>query len=162
MDLPSHFIWAFVLFHNQPWAWVAVAFCCIPDVLWFLPRLIRVAYHRLFIRRGRLPFTDISDVQTRHLYRLNHSLITATFASLFAFLVSTPQMAIGVFAGWALHLFMDIWTHKGGIVDGIRLFYPLSDWKFPALIWWKEELERRPWVYGTNLAAAAIAFVLFG
>ena len=141
---------------------MAVAFCCVPDILWFFPRFFRVAYHRLFIRRGRLPFTDISDVQTRHLYRLNHSVITAAFASLFAFLVSTPQMAIGVFTGWSLHLFMDIWTHKGGIVDGIRLFYPLSDWKFPALLWWKEELQRRPWVYALNLAAAAIVFVLLG
>lgn len=157
MDLPSHLIWAYVLFHGQPWAWVAVVFCCVPDVLWFFPRLVKVLYHR-----GRVPFTDINDTHTKHLYRLNHSLVTAAFASLLAFIISTPQMAIGVFAGWLLHIFMDIWTHKGGIVDGIRPFYPLSDWKFPALIWWREELQRRPWVYGFNVAAAAAAFVLLG
>ncbi len=157
MDLPSHFIWAFALFHSQPWVWVAVVFCCVPDFLWFFPRLVKVARHR-----GRVPFTDINDMHTRHLYRTNHSIITAAFASLLAFLLSTPEMAIGVLAGWALHILMDIWTHRGGIVDGIRLFYPVSDWKFPALIWWKEELAKRPWIYALNLAAAVMVFVLLG
>ena len=155
MDLPSHFIWAYVLFHNQPWVWVAVVFCCLPDFLWALPRVIMLIRHG-----GKIRFTDINDHNTRDLYRTNHSAITAALASLAAYLASNSEIAVGVAAGWFLHILMDLWTHKGGIVDGIRPFYPLSNWKFPALIWWREELGKRKWIYAVNIAAAIIVYYL--
>jgi membrane-bound metal-dependent hydrolase YbcI (DUF457 family) len=134
---------------------MAVAFCCIPDFLWALPRVAKVLMHN-----GRMRFTDINDHTTRFLYRTNHSIITAIFASLIGYIAANSEIGIGIAAGWLLHILMDIWTHKGGIVDGIRPFYPLSGWKFPAIIWWKEELARRKWIYIINLAAATAAYCL--
>ena len=153
MDLPSHVIWSYALFHSQQWAAVAVVFCVLPDLLWFLPRLATFALHR-----GKIQFADANDLRTRHLYRTNHSLLTAALATAIVYFIFGQQIATGVAAGWLLHIFMDIWTHKGGIVDGIRIFYPVSDWKFPAPIYWREEVGKRPWLYLINILLASIAY----
>ncbi len=156
MDFPSHFIWAYVLFRHYPWAWPAIAFCLVPDFVWAIPLIVL----RFNLWRKKLPYSEEEDLQSRYLYRTAHSMITAVLAYFLSGILFGWEMAIGVLAGWTLHLAMDFWTHKGGIVNGIRLFYPLSDFRLPALIWWREEIRKRPWIYLINLAAAAIVYYL--
>lgn len=152
MDFPSHFIWAYVLFRHQPWVWTGVAFCLFPDVLWSVPLIVR----RLFLRH------DISFHDVQSWYRASHSLVTQTASFAVISALFGVQVAFAAACGWLLHFFMDIWTHKGGVVQGIAPFYPLSNWRFPALFWWAEQVQKRPWLYAVNMAAAFAVFVLTG
>lgn len=155
MDFLSHLVWAFVLFHSQPWGWLAVFFCVLPDLLWWFPRLLLKAN----LKRKKIEYDEDSDLQTRWLYRANHSLVTWAIVVAASYLVFGAQVAAGLAAGWLLHIFMDVWTHKGGIVNGIRLFYPLFDWRFPAVVYWRETVRDKPWVYLLNLALAAAVYL---
>ncbi len=150
MDFPSHFIWAYVLFRHEPWLWVGVAFCIVPDVLWFVPMA-----GRRYALRHEITFRDVQSY-----YRASHSLVTVAAAYAVALAFFGSGTAFAVAAGWLLHFFMDVWTHKGGIVQGIAPLYPLSNWRSPALFWWSEQIQRRPWLYAANLAAAAAAYLL--
>jgi membrane-bound metal-dependent hydrolase YbcI (DUF457 family) len=93
-------------------------------------------------------------------YKASHSLVTQALAVPVVFVLAGAQFATGAAAGWFLHFFMDIWTHRGGIVNGIAPFFPFSNWRFPALLWWTEEVQKRRWVYLANLGVAALAYYL--
>lgn len=147
MDLLSHFIWSYALFRGQPWLWAGVAFCVLPDIIWWAAMMVR----RHALRRSDYKFRDVQVW-----YRASHSLVTQAVAAAAALLLFGPSAASGVAAGWLLHIFMDVWTHKGGVVQGVAVFYPLSNWRFPAICWWSELLLRHKWIYLVNLAAAAV------
>jgi hypothetical protein len=121
---------------------------------------VPLIFTRLKLKLQNIAYDEPGDIQTRHLYRCAHSAVTMAFATVAVFLAFGPQSATGVLAGWTLHLLMDVWSHKGGIVNGVRVLYPLSDWRPPSLLWWREEVRAKPWLYLVNLAAAAAVYFL--
>ncbi len=129
---------------------MGVTFCLLPDIVWWIPMIVR----------QRLLHHDVTFHDMQTWYRASHSLVTAAAAYAVAYFFAGEQFAIGAAAGWILHIAMDTWTHRGGIVKGIAILYPFSNWRSPAVLWWSEELQKRPWVYLINLAAAAIVYWL--
>ena len=158
MDFLSHLLWAYVLFHRQPWAELGMVFCLLPDLFWAIP-LIGLRIRHL---RKKIPYVEENDIQTRALYRASHSLVTLAVAFLVSYFFFGVNAASGIGAGWLLHIIMDVGTQKGGIVNGIRLFHPFSQWHIPAPIWWREQMRKRPWIYAVNLGLAAIVYYAFG
>jgi len=116
-------------------AWWAVVFGLLPDAL-------SMGFPLLFFWLSGADgiFFREMDGDAMVSYRYAHSLITALLVSGLIFL-SVRKLLIPSLS-WPLHLLMDMFTHGDGKYR-TTLFYPLTDWGFDGISWW-----RHPWLTG--------------
>ncbi len=86
------------------------------------------------------------------LYDLTHSLLIATPIILAVFLINRP-LAVSMLA-WPLHIVMDMLTHGPGRF-ATPVFFPLSDYRFSGMDWWKT-----PWLFQFPLLCTLVAWWL--
>jgi len=153
MDLFAHGLWALALFKRFPWSWQAAAFAVLPDLFFGLPAL----FAGISLGRGWQNNYEKIFPKVEPFYRTSHSLVTMFLcfagASLF---FGEPQW--GVLAGWGLHILLDAPVHRGGWVDGQAVLYPLSQKRIRGKWWFKEEVEKRPWIVAINYALALLVY----
>ncbi len=155
MDLLGHGLWAFALFKHFPWQLEAAAFSLLPDLLFGIPALFfLMAFGRNWKGNYGKLFPKIEPF-----YRAGHSLVTMVvcFAGATLFF---GEFQLALVAGWGLHILLDAPVHKGGWVDGQELLYPVSKRRVKGRWWFKEEVEKRPWIIIVNYALALLVYFL--
>lgn len=147
VDLISHALWAYALFHRQSNVFAYVAFSLLPDLVFGLPALIaftangeiRQNFRRA--RRWQLPHETASKLPyfefVRKFYHASHSWLVMGFTSL-VLLAFAPQFALPFVSGVFLHLGMDLFVHKDSIA-GQYPFYPLSNFRVKGFIHWSDK-----------------------
>lgn len=90
-------------------------------------------------------------------YRMAHSVFTPIilFAGLWMLF---RRLYWPVLAGYLLHLLLDLPLHKGGWVQDIAPFYPFYNRKVKGRWWWKEVVEKYPWIVVVNYSLAALVY----
>ena len=161
MDFPAHALWAFALFKRYSWQWEAVFFGVLPDLIFGLPALYFLLkspekqFHKKFHDRNYaiiFPYVE-------PFYRLGHSAVTMLLCfAVTSLYFQNPYWPL--LAGWGLHLLLDLPFHKGGWVNGIAPFYPISKRRVNGRWWWKEVIERRPWLAVVNYALALLVYFI--
>ncbi len=151
MDLPAHVFWSLALFKKYNWAWQGVFFGILPDLIFAIP----VAFY--WLKSGRK--TSYGDLfpKIEPYYRFAHSAVTMLFFfAIFSLANREPYWPL--LAGWGLHILLDLPFHRGGFVQGIALLHPISKRKINGKWWWKEIVEKRPWILLVNYALAALVY----
>lgn len=136
MDFFSHLAWTFLLLARGNLLWQEVLlFGVLPDVLFVGAGL---AYAPYLLFKGK-PLSDEEAFPVAlKVYRVSHSLVTVTalLAALSVFTNSLyyPALAMG------LHVFLDLFTHRGSPVEPQMPLYPLEKPAVRGLIWWRNPL----------------------
>ncbi len=162
VDLFSHALWAYALFHSQPDALAYAAASVLPDVLWAVPAVLSytIGGHGLHeFRRVRWNSTNETASKIPHFdfirraYHFSHSwLIMALLSAAVALFF--PKFAVPFIAGVFLHLGMDLFVHKDSISGQLPL-YPASKWRVNGFIHWSS------WKFlAANYALLAIVYAL--
>lgn len=157
MDFFSHILWTYLLYRTLgPAAGspvLAAFFGVVPDIAFVLAILFIAgpfAFRLRNIRHFRPP-KDPRFQRVRLVYRWSHSMVSmAAF-----FLVSSLWLGAPYWPafGWALHIILDLWTHRGSPVEPQMPFYPLSKFGVRGVIWW-----RNPYFLVVNWALLALAY----
>ncbi len=143
VDLVSHALWAYALFHHQPDAYWYAAFTLLPDLLWAIPALVGffasgMSIGQLRRMRWKLPHESTSRMPyfsfVRTAYHASHSWLLMAVASLVV-AIAVPGLAVPFAAGVFLHLAMDLFVHKDSFAGQVPL-YPLSNWKVKGFVHW--------------------------
>ena len=156
MDFVSHILWSFALarlFGIANWP-LFVFFAVFPDLLFGAPLavewLFKSAKGRFFARKelrnlvlGRLKWLGT-------VYHVGHSFVTIAVFSLFNWMVY-GTIGLPALGGWLMHALVDLFMHKGGVVEAMPL-YPL-EWKVKGLFHWSEK-----WFLALNYALLAIVY----
>lgn len=166
VDLISHALWAYALFHHQPEVYWYVAFSLLPDLLWGIPSFIGffasgMSLGQLRRMRWKLPHESASKMPyfsfVRTAYHASHSWLLMAIASLVVAAV-VPGLAVPFAAGVFLHLAMDLFVHKDSVAGQVPL-YPLSKWKVTGFVHWS---EKRFLVANYALLAIVYALIVLG
>ncbi|HIH20819.1 TPA: hypothetical protein HA244_06130 [Candidatus Micrarchaeota archaeon] len=157
MDLPAHALWAFALFKRYSWQGEGVFFGILPDLVFGIPAL----YYVLTTPGGKFRDSQYGNIfpKIEPVYRFAHSAVTMllcfAIASVFLRAPYWPLLA-----GWSLHILLDLPMHKGGWVQGLAPLYPFSKRRLNRGWWWKEVIERRPWIAVVNYALALLVYFI--
>ena len=160
MDLPAHALWAFALFKRYSWQWEAVLFGMMPDLIFGIPAL-----YYMWVTR-KLPGNPKGEERYGRIfpliepyYRFAHSAVTMLlFFAIASLAARAPYWPL--LAGWSLHILLDLPMHKGGWVQGITPLYPISKRKVEGRWWWKEVIEKRPWLAAVNYGLALLVYFI--
>ena len=146
VDLVSHALWAYALFHHQPDAYLYAGFTLLPDLLLAIPAFIGFFISGMNIGQLRkmhwkLPHESKSRMPyfrfVRTAYHASHSWLVMAILSLLVAIVF-PAFAIPFAVGVFLHLALDLFVHKDSFAGQVPL-YPLSSWKVKGFIHWSEK-----------------------
>jgi hypothetical protein len=166
VDLVSHALWAYALFHRQQGAYLYAAFTLLPDLLWGAPSFIGFLVSGMSLgdlrrMRWRLPHESKSRMPyfrlVRTAYHASHSWLVMAAASA-AVAAIAPPIAVPFAAGVFLHLAMDLFVHKDSFAGQLPL-YPLSKWKVAGFVHWS---EKRFLEVNYALLTVAYALVILG
>lgn len=151
MDFPAHIIWSLALFKSYSWQAQAVFFGVLPDLVFAVPAV----YFWLKLGRPRSYAKIFPHVEP--FYRLGHSAVSmlAFFAVASIYFGSPYWPAL---AGWSLHILLDVPFHKGGFVNGIAPFHPVSKRRVLGKWWWREVVQKKPWIAVANYALALLVY----
>ncbi|MFA6098750.1 MAG: metal-dependent hydrolase [Patescibacteria group bacterium] len=134
MDTLSHAAWGATMIRKPSLVlWAALA-GALPDII---PAIFGILRWRSEYFRDMVSQKFAEDPRDSYMivYRYAHSLLPITLLA--------AVLAIFYPAWWLvtipyyLHIFMDIFTHKG--VWGTRLFYPISDFHIEGRDWWRNK-----------------------
>lgn len=119
--------------------WCACAFGIMPDIF---SMGVRFVVFRLNGTPGH--FFGNFDENDMMLYRYMHSMITGAVVVLIARLAYKPLFIPSL--AWLVHVLLDSLTHNLGKWR-TTLFYPITDWAFEGLAWWRyEEVVMTYWI----------------
>lgn len=133
MDLLSHSLWSYVLWHNDAQVAAAVAAGVLPDLIGVLPPAIAAgAKHRSL--RAAFYCTNPPRWAARYkalMYPLTHSLVVSALAWVFVSLAFGAQWWL---LAWPLHVFIDILSHPSN--NTAPFLYPFSERRMHGVRWW--------------------------
>ncbi|MFA6329659.1 MAG: hypothetical protein WCX64_03170 [Candidatus Micrarchaeia archaeon] len=162
VDVVSHALWAYALFHHQPDAYWYAAFTLLPDLLWAIPAIVGffmsgMGIGQLRKMRWRLPHESDSKkpyfVFVKTAYHASHSwLVMAVLSAIVAAVF--PAFALPFAVGVFLHLGLDLFVHKDSFAGQVPL-YPLSNLKVGGFVHWSD----RKFI-AANYALLIIAYAL--
>lgn len=165
VDLISHALWAFVLFHHQPDAVFFVVFSWLPDAVWAVPSILALLFSGKALESIRgMGSTNRQKRMDRimnqpHfptiklLYNAAHSWLLMGMAAVVVWLV-LPKLALPFAGGVFLHLAMDVFLHKESPF-GQYPFFPASKFKVEGFIHWSDKR-----VLAANFTALTLAYAL--
>ncbi len=161
MIIYEHFFWNFAVFHRKPWAWKAGVGGIFPDLLYlfaFVPRMFSYPSFREWMLD---PLWD--TIWNSPIARSAHSCAIWGVISLLLLMVlerESFERCLPFLLGWGLHIVFDALTH---VSDGYALFYPLSDYRFPAPVsYWEKEFHAREffWISHALMVALSLFWVV--
>lgn len=149
MDIFAHGLWTYAVFHRKRYAWLAVLFGLLPDLLSFgILFIANLANGDL--ARGR-PALDALPTWIFASYNMTHSMVVFGFVLLIAYIITKkwfwPLMA------WGLHILTDIPTHSNSFFP-TPFLWPLSNYRFNGISW------GTPWFMMLNYGALIIVFIV--
>mgnify|MGYP001574126082 FL=1 len=130
MDIFSHGLWSYAIFHRKKYALKAVLAGILPDILSFGPHFILSIFAGSFVR-GKPSLSSIPEYVST-LYNLTHSLIIFTIVVLLIY-IFFRKFYIWLLA-WPLHTFVDIFTHDASFFP-TPFLYPISNYRFNGYSW---------------------------
>lgn len=150
MDTFSHAAWGATIIRKNPQIWWAALFGALPDLLAALYGLL--AYRSNYLKYlNRFAFAEHVNDYYLKVYYFFHSFIPISVFTLILYVVSPSYVAVTI--PYYLHILMDIFTHQGAWAT--RIFYPLSDFHFQGMNWWKNK-----WITIGNWTAILIINVI--
>lgn len=147
MDVVSHALWGGLVFGGSDSVVLAATFGAAPDLIPFVPFVLREAIHNKRISPLK-PDIQAFPSWTFKLYNYTHSLISYLGIFLICYWLFSPAVA-RLSLGWLLHILMDIPTHEKKFFPTEFLF-PLSDFSFDGI----------PWSRGSVMLGNYLALVL--
>jgi hypothetical protein len=157
----EHFFWNFAFFYRKPWAWKVGVGGVFPDLIYMVAFIPRIFSYRSFLEWMHDPLWD--TIWNSAIARSVHSLFVwsaivtllliilkrETFGYIFPFLL-----------GWGLHIAFDVLTH---VNDGYALFFPLSEYRFPAFLsYWEREFHAREYFWISHALMAGLLLLWIG
>jgi hypothetical protein len=161
MSFYEHFFWNYVAFQRKPWAWKVGLGGVMPDVIYmaiFLPKLLTYESFGAWMRD---PLWDVAWNSLAA--RSAHSFVVWGIVFFLIWLAGrqTPiwDQTFPFVIGWGLHVAADALTH---VSDGYAIFYPLSNYRFPAPIsYWERAYHAREYfIVSHSLMAGILLFWL--
>jgi|SRR3989344_5120709 len=149
MDTLAHGLWSFAVFHKKKYAWLAVLFGILPDILSFgIIFLINILNGNL--RRSPPQLNSLPDWLFAA-YNMTHSFII--FIAVFILIYLITKKWFWPLTAWAIHILIDIPTHS------LRFFptpflWPLSNYKFDGISW------ATGWFMLLNYSALMLVFLV--
>ncbi|MBI5226065.1 hypothetical protein HY994_02380 [Candidatus Micrarchaeota archaeon] len=165
VDLISHALWAFVVFHHQPDAALFAIFSLLPDAIWAIPSVLALIFSGTALESIRgMGSTNRQQRMARiknqpHfpaiklLYNAAHSWLLMGLGVLFVW-AALPKFALAFAGGVFLHLALDLFLHKESPF-GQYPFFPVSKFKVEGFIHWSDKR-----VLAINFGALALAYAL--
>ncbi len=158
MDILSHGLWGGITVgrKNRKSFWTAFAFGVAPDAIAFGPMFADgLATHGLdFLENlGKRPDPSLFPAYVHSLYNVTHSLLV--FAAAFAIIWFARRKPLMEMWAWALHVFMDIFTHSSAFFP-TPFLWPVSDFHIDGIPW------SRPIIFFPNVATLAVLYLWFG
>jgi len=132
MDTISHALWTNLIFKELPpseRAW-AISFGIMPDIISF-----SLAYKHFLKKTLGIKGPKLSRMPkfVFKLYNYTHSFIIWLLIY-FVLRFFAPDWISLAFFGWALHIFIDIFTHKKNYFP-TPFLWPISKYKFSGINW---------------------------
>ncbi|MBW2064389.1 MAG: metal-dependent hydrolase [Deltaproteobacteria bacterium] len=149
----EHFFWNYALFYHRSWAWKVGLGGLFPDLVYLFGFIPRIFQYGSFIEWMQDPFWDV--LWNSPTAKSVHSFLVWGLVSIVTFSVfrkNSFRIIYPFFLGWGLHIASDALTH---VSDGYALFYPLSDFRFPAPVsYWQKEFHAKEyfWISHTLMA----------
>lgn len=138
MDTVSHGLWSYLIFYKNPRCMWALAIGMLPDIIAFVPHFFVEHF-----TGGQIIFDTV--------YRLTHSLVI--FAIVFCLIALGIRSVPWVAGAWAVHIFVDIFTHP-------QTYYPTPFlYPFDSPFWFAFDY-RLPWFYAINYALLLGVFLM--
>jgi hypothetical protein len=157
----EHFFWGFALFNRKPWAWKVALGSVFPDVIYLVGFIPRTFSYRSFMEWMQDPLWD--TIWNSVIAKSVHSLgIWGVFLTLFFIIIKrgTFRHVFPFLVGWGLHIVFDALTH---VSDGYALFWPLSEYRFPAPVsYWERDFHAREYFWITHSLMAALFLLWIG
>ncbi len=150
MDTLSHGTWGAIIVRKAGLVWWALLTGALPDIL---PALYELARHPVKFIRNLInkSLADNPSAMYLRIYHWAHSLLPISGVSLVLVIFAPTRLVLVI--PYYLHIFMDIFTHRGKWAT--RIFYPISDFHFEGMDWW-----RHHWISFANWAAICIAVLI--
>lgn len=158
MDILAHALWTNLAYYkkyknelrDRLWA---VFFGIAPDLVSFTPATIfALLFRPKFDLQSLLSSQNWVYVWARESYNYTHSLVSFVIVMVIVMLVrkGKPYWPL---LGWALHIFIDIFTHHNFYET--PFLFPLSHFKNSFSVSWAE-----PWFMAINYGSILILYIL--
>lgn len=146
MDTVSHGAWGALVVRKAGLIGWAVLTGALPDII---PAMFELAVRPRQFVDGLITKTLADNPSKMYLtiYRWAHSLLPISLVTLVVYLTAPAYWVLVI--PYYFHIFLDIFTHSGKWAT--RLLYPLSDFHFEGMDWW-----RRNWISAVNWGTIAI------
>jgi hypothetical protein len=160
VSIYEHFFWNFAIFYRKSWAWKVGVGGTLPDLLYIVPFLPRMLTYQSFMEWMYDPLWD--RIWNSTVAKSAHSAVIWGAVALLLLLIlekGNLKRFFPFLLGWGLHIIFDALTH---VSDGYALFFPLSDYRFPAPVsYWEREFYAREyfWISHSLMAALFIYWV---
>jgi SAM-dependent methyltransferase len=110
MDTLAHTLWTYIIYFSHKLKWWAILIAVLPDIFAFTPHF----FVEHFVG-GQIIFDA--------LYNFSHSFISVLLIGLIVFLFARKYLIL--LGAWALHIFIDIFTHPFGYYP-TNYLYPFT------------------------------------
>lgn len=154
MDILSHALWTNLVFKELPVEQrsLTVFFGMAPDLVSFA-RILWKDFIRKTMHYTDPPLKRFPKIVFK-LYSFTHSLIIWFGVYLVLKIFSFDYAALA-FCGWALHILLDIFTHKKGFFQ-TPIFFPFSKFGFSGINW-----SNKWFMLGNYAVLIALYFVFY-
>jgi hypothetical protein len=157
----EHFFWGFAFFHRKPWAWKVAMGSVFPDLIYMVGFIPRMFSYGSFLEWMQDPLWD--TIWNSLIAKSVHSLGICGAFLILCFIIfkrKTFRHVCPFLLGWGLHVAFDALTH---VSDGYALFWPLSDYRFPAPVsYWERDFHAREYFLISHSLMAALFLLWIG
>jgi membrane-bound metal-dependent hydrolase YbcI (DUF457 family) len=161
MTFYEHFFWNYTFFYRASWAWKVGLGGILPDLIYMAGFLPKIVSYQSFREWMHDPLWD--TLWNSFLARSAHSLVIWGIVCLPFFIFRKNDLCkrlIPFLIGWGLHVIADALTH---VSDGYPLFFPFSDYRFPAPVsYWEREFHAREFFVISHTLMAGLLLSWFG
>jgi hypothetical protein len=138
MDIFAHTLWTNAVFYpkyqnRRKQRYIAAMFGVIPDLVGFTPAFFYMLFSENGFNRSLFNSSVWVFKFASEAYNYTHSLVIFGAVALLVMLIRKGKFYWPMF-GWALHILIDIPTHKGFYET--PFLFPISDYRFSHGISW--------------------------
>ena len=159
MDVLAHGLWTNAVFYQKyarerTQRFLAVLFGILPDLVSFTPSTIYLLFHRqdfysITTELGRAHGVFKYAIES---YNYTHSIIIFSVVMLIVVALRKGRIYWPMW-GWALHIFIDIFSHKNFFAT--PFLFPISDFRVKAISW------AHPVFMAVNYSALAAVYLVW-
>ena len=137
MDIIAHALWAFIIFPEGEYKFLALIFAVIPDITTTGPFLIYKTlkgdlFKTISNKKGTVPQMPQWLISG---YKISHSIPLIILMALIFFILGLPEIILlYVFGSLLLHILIDIFLHDETYIK-TQFLYPFSNFSIKGLNW---------------------------